>query len=241
MIWRSIGSVACAVALVAACSSDDSDEPGATGVAGAGAGGAPEPSAGVGGSSPLPASGGDGGGAAGKPSGGQPGLPSAGGGGDAAGAGAAGAAGTATDPGGASSGCGAGQYQAGDDCKACPSGAPPSAPIPVDCGKYGAGERDGDGNLLLGFPALAVHAPPGGRVTIAWLDTAELAGEATVDWEYSLALAKFVFHLPLEARYAVEFTLPSWTFSDACGLSFSGSPFRVHVDQNSNWLCEPPR
>lgn len=238
MSWRSIGSVVCAVALAAACSSDDSDEPGATGVAGAGAGGAPEPSAGSGGSSPLPASGGEGGGTAGKPGGGQPGSPNAGG--DAAGGGAAGAAGTATDPGGSSSGCGAGQYQAGDDCKACPSGPPPSGPILLDCGKYGAGERDGDGNLLLSFPALAVHAPPGGQVTIAWTDTAELAGEATVDWEYSLALAKFVFHLPVEARYAVEFTLPSWTFSDACGLSFSGSSFRVHVDGNSNWLCEPP-
>ncbi|HYP90591.1 MAG TPA: hypothetical protein VEQ59_20615 [Polyangiaceae bacterium] len=255
MTWRVLGSLACvvAVALAVSCSSDDDRSTPDETAAGA-AGEAPTTS---GGSSSLPQAGGGGkasGGSAGAAAGTASSSADAGGAGATGGAAVGGAAGESAS-GGAPDGtggepnapsgavsptCGTGKYDAGTPgCVACP--APPSTneAVAIDCSDYAASEHDGNGDLLLDLGVLAVHEPFVGQVEIRWL-AEDIEGSATVDWEYSALLHHFVFHLPVEARYAGEFTLASWSFSDSCGFSFSATSFHVYWDGVESWQCGEP-
>jgi hypothetical protein len=252
MTWRITSTLSClvALALAASCSSD---EKGARGELPAGAGGE-TPSAG--GDSAVPVSGRSGsasganggggnagsgntgnGGAGRNPAGGGSHASADGGDGDGLGAGApSGTAGDANAPTGPVSACGSGKYDAGSPgCTICPT---PTAPQPttIDCDAFASAERDGDGNLLLGFGTLAVHESFGGEVSVDWAE-AGAPGSALVVWEYSFQLERFVFHLPIEARYADEITLAAWTFTDACGFSFEARSFRLYWDGVESWQC----
>jgi hypothetical protein len=252
MNWRLYSVVACfwTLALAAACSGDEekaapdenATDSGGEATSSGGSGGAPR--------------GGTGGAAAGVAgSGGKSGSPSSAGGGNAGRGGSdatsnggegeplgggppTGAAGETNQPGGPVSACGAGNYDAGEPgCMVCPALPTPNDARVIDCDDFVSAERDGDGNLILSFSALSTHELFGGEVDIEWAENG-VPGAATVVWEYSPSSAHFVFHPPLEARYADEFTLGSWTFTDACGFSFTSTSLRVSWDGVESWQCD---
>jgi hypothetical protein len=220
--WRFFGCWACCVALAVACDSDDEKGAGAPEVAGAGGDSDPTSGSSSGGSSSMagagkpPVTSGSGGGG----SGGTPATPSAG---------AAGEGGSAKPD--ASAGTGSGGMP-DDPGSTCPD---PSPPTPIDCDDYASATRD-DNLLQLDLGALAIDEPLYGQVAITWIADGAF-GEASVDWDYSPTSKRFVFHLPVEARYADEFTLPSWTFGETCGPSFRATAFHIWWDGVDPWHC----
>jgi hypothetical protein len=250
MTWRVLLSISGLVSamLVAACSGDGSEA-------------APEEAAGTAGdssddvgSSSGGSRGGSGGaaagssGSAGKPStatggggsgsGGSNGSGLGGSGGDESPSGGApdGSAGDGNEPNGAvSPTCGAGNYDAGDGCMTCPALPSPNATSAIACEDYISALHTGEGELVLALD-LPIHEPFAGEVSIDWVSES-VPGTAVVAWEYSFPLESFVFYLPIEARYASEFTLSAWPFSDACGFKFNASAFELRWDGVDSWQC----
>lgn len=168
---------------------------------------------------------------------GSAGTNASGGESEPASAGAAnGQAGERNQPSGPVSACGAGSYDAEElGCTACPTLGSTQNPASIACVAVTSTERDGDGNLLLQLHGLAVHESFGGELSVEWQENSA-PGSATVGWEYSSALSRYVFHLPVEARYADEIMLSGWAFTDACGFEFVASNLRVFVSGDT-WQC----
>lgn len=139
-----------------------------------------------------------------------------------------------------SSSCGAGKFETGTGCAACPSPPSPSLPALIACQAFGTAEKL-DEDLQVTFDGLAVHEALGGQVSVSWLDStgATLDGQADVPWSYSPADGQFLFDLPIDARYADRWDLSAWTFTDACGFKFAAPKVRVEYD-GVEYDCNDP-
>lgn len=234
MSWRFLGLFSCGLALAVACGSDDDNQQPAPEEAGGAAGEAGSPSSAGSSTTPTAGSGGSSGGSAGSSVGGEPSVAGAAAGGDSSAAGAAGAGGIPNEPGPVSA-CGADKYETGDGCAACPPLPTSGEPTYLNCGTFDSALKD-ELTLTVAFKDVELHEPLGGEVSVSWVSSDTMPGGATVPWQYSPAEGQFSFELPLDARYAVEFTFAGWTFTDACGFPFSGT-LRVAEAIEGGWIC----
>lgn len=253
MMRRTGGSLLCllVLTLAASCSSDDqklrNDEPAAGGAGEAtdrgGTGGAA--TGGSGGSATAGTSSGGKAGSGGSSggSGGSSTDTGTGGDDDAPMAGASnGRGGEGNTPAGPVSACGEGNFDSGEPgCTACPPLPSGNDPAAISCQYFEWASRDNDGNLVLNLRTLPVHEAFGGQIDVQW-SSEGIRGAANVGWDYTYDVGGFVFvfHLPVEARYADVITLGTWSFTDACGFPFGASTFNVYWDGVESWQCGSP-
>lgn len=236
MTWRFLGLLTCGLVLAVACGSDDDNQDPSPDEAG-GAGGEAGSSSSSAGSTTTPTAGtgGSAGSSAGSTAGGEPGVAGGAAGGEGTTGGAPSDGGTPNPPDGPISACGAGKYETGDGCTACPSLPTSNEPTALGCQYFDSAEKS-DLSFFLTFADAPLHEPGPGETTVSWVSSDQTTGEAVVPYQYSPATGQFTFDLPLDARYAVELKFPGWAFTDSCGFRFTEGALRV-AEGGSGWLC----
>jgi hypothetical protein len=239
MTSRFIALFSCGLALAVACGSDDDDkQPTPDDVAGAGGEAGSPPSSSAGSSTTPTAGSGGTSGSAGSSAGGEPSVAGAGAGGESSAAGASSEGGTPNQPEAPNSACGVGRYETGDGCTTCPAPPAPNDPTPLGCAYFDSAEKS-ELTLIITFADAPLHEPVAGESPVSWVSSDQSTGEASVPWQYAPATGAFTFDLPLDARYAVEFTFNGWVFTDACGFHFTAGALRV-AEGSGGWLCALP-
>ncbi len=234
MTSRFVALLGCGLALAVACGSDDDSikkvpdqEPGGAG----GEAGAPPVSSGGSSTSPVAGAGGesDTGGSA---SAGTGAVPTDGGAGGALSAAGATSGGAGGEPSGPGSACEAGEYETGDGCDECPALPTPNDANALNCQDHTRSYFNTNDLILeVSFAQVPFHEPVAGETSVAWTSTDGLTdGSAVVRWTYSPVDEKFVFELPIEARYSVEWRLDGWAFADECGFLFSVTNLVIDYD-----------